>query len=160
MSQRSLYEVVGFAEDASVPEDLQILPEDLPWSSLGPCTTLAKACAESLAWFLSSTGPNAVTTHKLKGTAVVESRTGRVLSLLLAGDLEPCLVQPARGAKRRAKPSKDVNTLWSSNCAGEIFIASSEPGSKEGQLRIGHFQGDAKTAEYVCELHNTRNARR
>lgn len=51
-----------------------------------------------------------------------------------------------------ARPAVDV--AWSCNCAGEIFVEDEGPGSKDGRLRIGHFQGDQTTAQHVCALHN------
>lgn len=44
---------------------------------------------------------------------------------------------------------------WTSNCAGEIFIAD---GSDTG-MRIGHFQGDAKLAAFAVLAHNAMLAR-
>jgi hypothetical protein len=60
----------------------------------------------------------------------------------------------AEPPKSVARPSEDVDVAWSCNCAGEIFIESTGPGSREGVLRIGHFQGDETTARHVCSLHN------
>lgn len=57
-----------------------------------------------------------------------------------------------RGAVVR--PCDDIDAPWSCNCAGEIFVESASPGAKDGQLRIGHFQGDQRTAQHVCALHN------
>lgn len=49
------------------------------------------------------------------------------------------------------KLSSDVRDIpWTSNCAGEVFIVD---GSEEG-VRIGHFQGDARLAEFIVTSHN------
>jgi hypothetical protein len=58
------------------------------------------------------------------------------------------------------KLDAEVQGTGTSNCAGEIFVASSDPGAVDGALRIGHFQGDAQLAQYVCELHNAATAAR
>lgn len=43
--------------------------------------------------------------------------------------------------------SADVRDVrWISNCAGEVFLLDG--------LRIGHFQGDAALADFVCAVHN------
>lgn len=46
------------------------------------------------------------------------------------------------------------NAKWTSNCAGEIFV---EDGS-DNEVRIGHFQGDAKLARFVVLAHEAARA--
>lgn len=46
-------------------------------------------------------------------------------------------------------PEDIKGLVWRSNCAGEIFI------EQDGEpIRIGHFQGDSRTAELITDLYN------
>jgi hypothetical protein len=45
----------------------------------------------------------------------------------------------------------EVNVPWQSNCAGEIFIETTD---ESESVRIGHFQGDEALAAYVVGLHH------
>lgn len=53
---------------------------------------------------------------------------------------------PVAAHEQLAPDVRDVP--WVSNCAGEIFLVGSTG------VRIGHFQGDARLAAFVVDVHN------